>query len=182
MATRYKIFAPNEIYFITFTILGWKNIFVSEQYIDLIYRWFDYVKEKYGNQIYGYVIMPNHIHVLMKVTDKSPPVPKLVQNAKRFLAYDIVKLLENENDKSLLEFFKYNANSKKGSIHKVFEDGYDSLIIQSRKLFLEKLNYIHRNPCAEKWQLAKEPEDYKHSSAANYILNKGYYSVDLMDF
>lgn len=112
MATRYKIFLPNEIYFITFTILGWRNIFIEDKYIDLVYRWFDYMKENYGNKIHGYVIMPNHIHVLLKVSCQSRTVPKLVQNAKRFLAYDIVKQLENDNKLKMQQYFKANAKKR----------------------------------------------------------------------
>ena len=181
MATRYRSFQSNEIYFLTFTILGWKKIFVSDKYINLVYRWFDYIDTKYGNKIFGYVIMPDHIHLLLKVTDKSQPVPKLIQNAKRFLAYDIVKLLTENQESDILNFFRVNARTEFGAIHKVFEPGYDSLIIQSRKFFLEKLNYIHRNPCREKYRLASCPEEYIHSSASNYFLNKGVYKVEIME-
>jgi REP element-mobilizing transposase RayT len=38
----------------------------------LIYKWFDYTKDNYGNKIHGYVIMPNHIHVLMYISNSSP--------------------------------------------------------------------------------------------------------------
>ncbi len=196
MAVRNKIFIPNEIYFITFTILGWKRIFVNDKYCNLIYKWFDYMKEKYDNKIYGYAIMPNHIHCLIKITDKSPKLSILIMNAKRFLAYQIVQLLEENIQAnrrsplprdcgeagSLLNYFKSKARVKDGAKHKLFEDRYDSLIIQSRKFFLEKLNYIHMNPCAEKWRLAKDPENYKYSSASNYILETGVYDVDMMDF
>lgn len=182
MATRYKIFQTNEIYFITFTILGWKKIFISDDYYSLVYKWFDYIKEKYDNKINGYVIMPNHIHCLIKTSEKSPIIPKLIQNAKRFLAYQIVNKLKDGNQSGYLKFFAENAEVKKGAKHKIFTDSYDSLIIQSNKLFLEKLNYIHKNPCQEKWQLVENPEDYKHSSAGNYILDKGFYPVDMVDF
>ena len=231
MAVRNKIFIPNEIYFITFAILGWKHIFINDKYCNLIYKWFDYMKEKYNNKIHGYVIMPNHIHCLIKITDKSPKLSILIMNAKRFLAYQIVQLLEEDiqaNRRSplprdcgeaktgllspprhslpkgtvadkqperhsslqgncgeagnLLNYFKSRARVKDGAKHKLFEDRYDSLIIQSRKFFLEKLNYIHRNPCAGKWRLAEDPENYKYSSASNYILETGAYDVDMMDF
>ena len=182
MAIRNKIFIPNEIYFITFTILGWRKVFTNDKYCGLVYKWFDYIKEKYGNKIHGYAIMPNHIHCLIYITDKSPKVSKLIQNAKRFLAYQIVEYLKEDNRIELLNFFKENAESKKGAKHKIFEDNYDSLIVQSLKFFLEKLNYIHNNPCVEKWQLAEEPENYKYSSAANYIEGEGFYKIDVMEF
>jgi putative transposase len=181
MAVRNKIILSNETYFITFTILGWQKIFVEDKYCRLILKWFDYVKNNYSDKIYGYVIMPNHIHCLIYVADKSKPLPVLIFNAKRFLAYEIVKLLTSDNKTTLLDYFKDNK-IKPAAKHKVFEDRYDSQIVQSRKYFLEKLNYIHNNPCAKKWKLAVKPEDYLYSSASNYILGKGFYDIDIMDF
>jgi REP element-mobilizing transposase RayT len=181
MAVREKTFIPNEIYFITFTINGWKNVFISEEYRRLIFKWFDYARKNYGNKIYGYIIMPNHIHCLMHVSGRSKPLPILILNAKRFLAYEIVKLLKKNKNEKLLDCFGKNKTDPR-SKHKIFASRYDSLIIQSQKLFLEKLNYIHKNPCQEKWQLAAKSEDYPYSSASNYILGRGVYAVDIIDF
>jgi REP element-mobilizing transposase RayT len=181
MAVRNRIFIPNEIYFLTFTILGWKHIFTSDKYRLLVYKWFDYIKREYGNKIHGYVIMPNHLHCLIFISDKSPKLSTFIQNAKRFLAYQIVRLLKEEDNMGMLDFFRENARMKFGAKHKVFEDGFDSLIIQSQKLFLEKLNYIHNNPCREKWSLAENPENYIHSSASNYVLERGIYDVDVIE-
>lgn len=153
---------------------------MEEKYCNLVYKWFDYAKGSYNNKIHAYVIMPNHTHVLMYISDQFPNIAKLIQNAKRFLAYGIVDLLEQDNKKDLLEIFKQKANHKKGSKHKVFEVGYDSKIIESENLFIEKLNYIHRNPCAEKWQLTDLPEKYPYSSAANHLSGKGIYAVDFL--
>jgi REP element-mobilizing transposase RayT len=182
MAVRRKIFLPNSIYFITFTILGWKSVFTSDKYCSLVYKWFDYLIDKYQNKIYGYVIMPNHIHLLLKVVETSPNVPLLIQNAKRFLAYQLVELLAQDEEKELLQFFADNARRKSGAKHKLFQDRYDSLLIDTPKFFLEKLNYIHKNPIVPKWNLADNIEDYKHSSASNYIFNKGYYNrIEVME-
>ena len=181
MAIREKIFIPNKIYFITFTILGWKNVFIDDKYFLLVYKWFDYMREKYENKIYGYVIMPNHIHLLIYISSKSSKLSVLIQNAKRFFAYQIVKLLEEDNNFELLNYFKKYAEVQKGAKHKVFENRYDSKIVQSQGFFLEKLNYIHNNPCVEKWNLAENPEDYIHSSASNYLVGNGMYNVDVME-
>jgi REP element-mobilizing transposase RayT len=182
MAVRNKIFLPNSYYFLTFTILGWKKIFTSDKYCQLVYKWFDYCRQEYNNKIGVYVIIPNHLHIIMKVSDKSPLPPKLIQNAKRFMAYGIVELLKQDNQTELLDYFTSGAEKRTGAKHKIFEPRYDSLILQSEKLFLEKLNYIHKNPCQEKWQLANSPEEYLYSSAQNYTSGHGKYAIDLVDF
>jgi REP element-mobilizing transposase RayT len=182
MTVRNRIYIPNQTYFITFTILGWKKIFVDKQTIDLVYKWFDYIKNKYGNEIEGYVIMPNHLHVLMKTSSGSPKPAILIMNAKRFMAYEIVKYLEKTGQRELLDYFRSHARGADRAKHKIFTDRYDSQIIQSLKFFLQKLNYIHNNPCQEKWQLAKSPEKYLYSSAANYTSGKGFYEIKLVNF
>ena len=180
MAIREKLFIPENIYFITFTILEWKIVFTDDRYFNLVYKWFDYIKEKYGNKINGYVIMPNHIHVLMYISKKSQELSKLIQNAKRFLAYGVVDLLEKDSNKNILEFFAANAEVNKGAKHKVFENRFDAKLMDM-DLFLQKLEYIHNNPCQEKWRLVDAPEDYKHSSASNYFLGKGIYEVEIIN-
>ena len=182
MAIRRKTFIPNEIYYVTFTILGWQKIFINDKYCNLVYKWFDYIKINYCNKVHGYVIMPNHIHALLYISEKSPKLSTLIMNAKRFLAYQIIELLKQDKQYKLLKFFNANARIKDNAKHKVFEDRYDSLLIETHKFFLQKLNYIHRNPCQENWNLVEKPEDYKHSSTSNYILGKGVYEVDITNF
>ena len=172
---------PDEIYFLTFTINDWQNIFVNDEYCSFVYKWFDYVRQKYDNKIHSYAIMPNHIHVLMTISPKSPNLTILIMNAKRFMAKSIVNKLQEEKRIKLLEKFTLKARKREGANYKIFTDRFDSLVIQSEKFWLQKLNYIHNNPSQEKWSLVVNPEDYKYSSAANYILNNGFYKyLDLI--
>ena len=180
MATRVRDFTPDRIYFITYTIYKWISIFKTEKYFDLIYDWFDYMKKHYGNKIHGYVIMPNHLHLLLYISEHSPDVSKLVQNAKRFQAYGILKYLEEDNRKDILKIFSDAAEKEKGANHKVFKDRFDSKEMVNSDLYREKLNYIHNNPCTPRWRLAEKPEDYIHSSASNYIIGNGIYDVELV--
>ena len=63
------------------------------------------MKNHYGNKIHGYVIMPNHLHSLVYISEYSPDVSKLIQNAKRFQTYEIIDCLEEDNRKDLLKIF-----------------------------------------------------------------------------
>lgn len=139
------------------------------------------MKEKYENKIHAYIIMPNHIHILIFISDLSPDISKLIQNAKRFMAYEIIGILKEDKKTDILEIFAKKAKVKKRAKHKVFEDRFDSKIIESKKLFLEKIDYIHNNPCKEKWNLVRLSEEYKYSSASNYILGKGIYEIDFIE-
>ncbi len=50
--------------------------------------------------------------------------------------------------------------------------------LRRRKFIEQKLNYIHENPCKGIWDLAKQTEDYVHSSAKFYGTGQqGVYEV-----
>jgi REP element-mobilizing transposase RayT len=178
MAIRKKTFTPGFIYFVTYTILNWKHVSTADKYFDLVYKWFDHMKKEYGNKIHGYVIMPNHLHLLLYVSEISPVLSKLIQNGKRFQAYDIIKYLKEDKNEELLLILSKAADKSRDSLHKVFEDRYDSKQIMNSDLLKEKLNYIHNNLCTSKWKFAERPEDYKHSSALNYKKGCGVYDVE----
>jgi len=74
-------------------------VLTDEKYFNLVYKWFDYMKNHYGNKNHGYVIMPNHMDSLVYISEYSPDVSKLIQNAKSFQTYEIVDYLEEDNRK-----------------------------------------------------------------------------------
>ena len=156
MSVREREFIPDRIYFITYTIYKWIHLFTEDKYFHTVYKWFVYISEQ------------------------SPDVSKLVQNAKRFQTLDIINYLTSDNKTDLIRIFSESADLKKGSKHKVFKGRFDSKEMVNAEMYREKLNYIHNNPCTVKWQLAERPEDYLHSSASNYINGYGIYDVELI--
>ena len=50
----------------------------------------------------------------------------------------------------------------------MWELSFDWKECRSNSFTAQKINYIHNNPCSGKWMLAKNPIDYKHSSALYY--------------
>ena len=46
MATRLRDFTPERIYFITFTIYKWIQIYTEEKYFYLVYKWFDHIDDR----------------------------------------------------------------------------------------------------------------------------------------
>jgi REP element-mobilizing transposase RayT len=84
---------PNSIYFITFTCYKRLSLFPKTNTYDAVYKWFDNLS-KTNIRVTGYVIMPNHLHVLLYFSQMPKSFNTIVGNAKRFLAYEIIKRLE----------------------------------------------------------------------------------------
>ena len=160
----------NGVYFITFTCHKWLNLFSLTSSYDLVYKWFDVLISK-RHQIAGYVIMPNHLHVIIALKNSNQTINTIVSNGKRFMAYEIVKRLEMQKANEILPELTKDVTlreQKKGQLHKVFEPSFDVKVCRSYDFITQKLEYIHNNPCSKKWMLAKEPVEYRYSSAKFY--------------
>ena len=160
----------HSIYFVTFTCFKWKWLFELSDAWHTVYKWFDALYKK-DIRVMGYVVMPNHIHSLLYFPKMPGSLNNIVGNAKRFMAYDIVKGLEQKQHLLLLEElhgYVKKGEMKKGQIHKVFEESFDAKECRSRKFIMQKLDYIHKNPVSKKWQLVNDFTEYEHSSAGFY--------------
>ena len=181
MSVRRSIPEYFGIYFITFTCARWLHLFEMVNGYDLVYDWFDYLKLN-GHYVIGYVTMPNHVHSLIGFRNtQGKSINTIVGNGKRFISYGLVQRLQDGNDYAtlnLLNSFVNLSDKRKGKLHEAFEPSFDWKDCSSEKLILQKLDYIHNNPCQGSWQLATNPWDYIHSSARFYLLGEqGVYEV-----
>lgn len=158
------------IYFISFTNYQWLPLFAITDAYDLVYKWFDHLASN-GHVVVAYVIMPNHIHIMVARTQNKPSLNTIIGNGKRFLAYGIIQRLEAAKKHELLSTLSNavtNSERKRGKLHEVFQPSFDIKRCDSIKFLYQKLEYIHNNPIVKKWELAKKRSEYKHSSAKFY--------------
>ena len=172
MAVR-KIHTDTDcVYFITFTCYKWIDLFEKVKLYDEIYAWFEIVRSK-GGYIVGYVIMPNHLHMLLYASSKFSGLNKIIANGKRFLAYEIVARLGKMNYSGILKKLGEEVSKteeKKGKKHQVFQPSFDARVCFSHEMLVQKLNYIHHNPVDFHNPLVSDYTNYIHSSAAFYEL------------
>lgn len=163
MSTKKAHIDKNKIYYCTVTCFKWLNLFEITQLYENIYSWFDYMKERYNNQIIGYIIMPNHLHLIIYVSNKSKTINQLIGDGKRFMAYEIVTRLENQNEANLLNILKSGVDKSeaiKGKKHQVFESSFDCKVCLNNDFIEQKFKYIHQNPVKGKWNLVENYIDY----------------------
>lgn len=180
MSVRKTIPYNNGVYFITFTCARWLPLFEMCNGYSLVYKWFDILKTD-GHYIIGYVIMPHHVHAVIAFKKAQKPINTIIANGKRFMAYDLVSLLKQQNKSDVLDEIKELVNDtdkKRNKLHEVFEPSFDWKECQSIKFIEQKLQYIHVNPCKCTPRLAVLPGDYVHSSARFYLTGEhGIYKV-----
>ena len=151
------------------------HLFEMTKSYDQVYKWFEILKKDKHCDVVAFVIMPNHLHCILYFKDAGFKLNTIISNGKRFMAYAIIKRLEEKRENSLLEKLSNGLTERerrKGQLHKVFIDSFDAKAIFSDKFLLQKLEYIHHNPVIGKWKLAADFTEYVHSSASFYELGK----------
>ena len=76
-------------------------------------------------KVLGYVIMPNHFHGIFYIPDHcDKTINQILANGKRFIAYDIIKGLEQQQKESILQELFHSTSEKakmSGKKHRVFK-------------------------------------------------------------
>lgn len=112
--------------------------------------------------------MPNPIHVMISFSETEKSINKIIGDGKRFMAYEIIKRLEQKELKHILEKLVSavsGIDKKRGKKHEVWEESFDWKFCETEKFANQKLVYTHNNPCVGKWKLVVDATKYKHSYA-----------------
>ncbi|MBK9480551.1 MAG: hypothetical protein IPO02_00875 [Bacteroidetes bacterium] len=134
-------------------------------------KFFDKLKAD-GHFVNAYLIMPNHVHVILSFSYTEKRINRILGDGKRFITDDFVENLQANHRNDILEKlsgFENETDRKRGKLHEAFEPSFDWKECYSNDFIEQKLNYIHMNPCVCHPPLAKNPIDYLHSSANFYL-------------
>src|SRR5690606_10686755 len=107
------------------------------------------LKNKCSSEIIAYVIMPNHMHCVLYFKKAGFNLNKIISNGKRFMAYEIIRRLEEKEENITLKLLSESVTErekKKGQLHNVFKDSFDAKAILSDNFLHQKIDYIHYNP------------------------------------
>ena len=167
-----------ELYFLTATIIEWTPIFTSPKYSDIIIQSLKYCQRAKELRIAGYVIMPNHIHMIVAGT-LVHPLSDTMRDFKQFTARKIIsKLKDDRRINELMIFQKAAMGNERGNTHKVWIEGNHPILVEEGFMFKEKLIYIHNNPVRAK--IVQHPENYLYSSARNYAGLESMLEIEML--
>lgn len=156
-----------RIYFWTSTIHKWQRLLFKDDYKAIILNSLHYLHTHNKIDVFGFVIMPNHIHLIWRMKElngKETPQGSFL----KYTAHEFGKLILADADNSLVSYAVNAANKK----HEFWQRDPLAIELYTRKVAFQKLDYLHFNPCTEYWQLAASPGEYYFSSANFYETGK----------
>ena len=156
----HRYYGAGYLHFITTSCYQRRPLLCSGQSRDLFLHVLDRVRRRYHFVVAGYVVMPEHVHLLLSEPDRGDP--SLVMKAvKQGFARVLLRELRPETD--LQGKLTVNAALEEGHIWQ--RRFYDFVVFTERKR-VEKLRYMHRNPV--KRGLVAEPQHWAWSSFCDY--------------
>jgi len=165
MEKRYRI--DGSIYYITSVIYDRSKIFARPSFVIPIIDSLNYYRYQYSCKIIGFVIMPDHIHLLI-----WPPVEKAItdfmRDFKRFTSGRITRQAKVEGKTEWVKNFEEAGNETERAEYKVWQDSFWEQSIYTEKFLKQKLDYIHLNPVRA--GIVETAADYPYSSYRNYYL------------
>ncbi len=181
--TSYRIKDENALYFLTFSTVEWIDVFTRKLYRDILVDSFRYCRMNKGLKLYSWVIMSNHVHMIVSASDGFK-LSGILRDMKKHTSKKIIKsiLEENESRKEWLVAVMQLAANRNSKEQKYQLWRNDNHPIELERSFIgmidQKMNYIHDNPVEA--DIVEKAEDYLYSSARNYSGLNGMIEIDYL--
>lgn len=177
MAYAYKIHDQQGVYFVTCTVMQWADVFSRKEYADIVIDSLRYCQANKGLQILGWVIMTNHLHMIVACKEGFA-LSDALRDFKKYTATQIVSAIEDNKQESRRNWLLWLL--KRDNSISFWQPDNHAKEINSSKFFKQKLDYIHSNPVRAK--IVDREEAYIYSSARDYygsskgLIELTYYS------
>jgi putative transposase len=162
-----KNFQDLGLLFITNTVLDWNKLFHLQKYACIMMDSLRYCVENDWFELYAYILMPNHLHLILKVS-RNHTIEQISRDFNKYTAQQIL-LTMIKHDPQMLDTFWIGTKKQN---HKIWKENSDIKNIFSSQFLLQKVEYIHNNPLRGDWRKFLKlgnPEDYEYSSARFYL-------------
>jgi len=169
MTTWRPDFSPEHLYFVTTKAVKYAHLFQRGVMKRLIVDNLDCFRAQKRIKLYTFVIMPNHIHIIIQCRPDDP-LADVLRDFKKRTSDRIVRHYQAEGNQEVLDFLASAVTRPEKQTHKVWEEGYHAEDVFSPRFLRQKIIYSHNNPCQPRRALVEQPEDYLWSSAPFYLL------------
>ena len=165
-----RITGLGDLHFITFCCYHRRALLGSVHARNLAVRVLEQVRRRYRFSLVGYVLMPEHVHLLLSESGDIPPA-KIVQIFKQRVS----RVLRSRKRNSRIQL-AFPFTEKESALRRFWQRRYYDFNVHSRPKLQVKLHYMHGNPVRAR--LARHPGDWPWSSWCYYYRGKGLLDMD----
>lgn len=165
MSEKFKT-VEGGLYFITFSVVGWIDLFIRREYQDLLVENIRFCQDFKGLELFCYCIMSSHLHCI--ASRKQGKLSGLLRDFKSFTAKELLKMIqdnpmESRKEWMLQQFRHYGSVSPQNQEYQVWKHDNNPFWLESAWMIDQKTDYIHNNPVEAGF--VNEPHEWRLSSA-----------------
>ena len=160
----YRLYGGNDLHFLTFSCYRRRALFRNPAYCDLFLKILDRVRLRYRLVVLGYVVMPEHVHLLV-----SEPQRETLSTAIQALKLGVVRSMRCSGGTVATPRSRKIGETWGTRVHpeRFWQARFYDFNVWSEGKRIEKLRYIHRNPVER--ELVSSPEQWRWSSFRWYL-------------
>ena len=181
MSRKYKFHNKEGLYFVSFAVVNWIDVFVRPFYCDILIESLNYCRENLGMELFCWCIMPSHVHFIFRTVDNKPEL--VLGRFKEYTSKSLIKAISENSKESRKEWMLWmfaRAGSKSSNVSKNQFWQHDNRPIElwSAEVIEQKADYLHNNPVAAGF--VNEPHEWRYSSAIDYSGGKGLIEISYL--
>jgi putative transposase len=173
MSTKYKFAKAEGTYFVTFTVVNWIDLFIRNEYKNILLDSWKYCCSEKGLIIYGWCIMTSHAHML--VATRKNKLEDIMRDMKKHTSYELKEAIakhpqesrRNWMEKMFRQAGEINEHNDK---HQLWIQDNHPILLQNKEQAKRCLEYIHNNPVVS--GIVTKAEEYLYSSASDYYFDR----------
>jgi REP element-mobilizing transposase RayT len=177
-AENYFIKDQNSVYYLTFTIEDWIDVFTRNEYKIVIVDSLNYCIGNKGLEVFAWCLMSNHLHLVCRAVEPAK-ISDIIRDFKKFTAKTILDKIkaepESRRDWMLYRFEFAGKFDNRISKYRFWQVTNHAIQLDNTTLIEQKMNYTHENPVRA--MIVGKQEDYLYSSARDYAGEKGLVNV-----
>ena len=154
-----RYYGGGDFHFITCSCYHRKPWLNSARHRDLFLSILEEVRQRYRFVVLGYVVMPEHFHLLISEPQEGNP-SKVMQAVKQRFAQRVLRRVRQK--RNVNQTSRWNL----APVH-VWQARFYDFNVWTEHKRVEKLRYMHRNPVQR--GLVAEPEHWPWSSFRDYL-------------
>ena len=149
MSGKYKVGDDALPHFVTFSVVGWIDVFSREEYKEIFVESLKYCQKNKGLVLHAWVVMTNHVHLI--ISSNSNKLEHIVRDLKKYTSKQIIRAIQENTQESrrewMLNIFSYAGKTNTNNTgFQFWKQDYHLIELNTVAKTQQRLNYLHENP------------------------------------
>ena len=182
MSKKYKFRDHSKLYFVSFSVTNWIDLFIRNEYREILLDSIRYCQKEKEMELYGWCIMTSHVHLI--IGTRGNPLSNIMRDLKRHTSEELHKAIKNNSTESRREWMLWMmeraANKNKNPAKfQLWQPESHPIQLMNNEMAHQKLDYIHNNPVEAGF--VTKAEEWTYSSAIDYYGGKELLEITRLD-